>query len=563
MDTLENHSTKAVAWYSRFLETINRLPPRNIIWAAWWLIIAELLILLIVDPVFYRDSGEYIALTEAFRLSAWERAFPPHLPVLYTCFSGILTKIGIPSVSALLLVSGLFTAATVFPLYGWLRVLLSPVQAAWGVFLYALYPEIIRCGCAPLLDSGRFFFIFFALWLIFSDWQQRRPLLRISLLGLAYAGMTLVRAEGICFVAILMAIHGLLLIHHHRAEGKMILFRKLSACMVLPLLIVVVLSLPRLVQMQQLCGYPGIDMRQSRGINDFLRLFSSPEPVASTTPSAPESVQEEIKPVSSLKILLDQPRYYRNLISGINPWYLPFTLIGLFLLWRDKRFHFNHGMVLLLLFFYCGFHFLVRASAGRYLLMAGLLLIPFTMEGITWLFNLVRCEYAKIFPVAVAVLFMIAAIQIVRSLDNLRDRKTREYRTIKVLFQAGGPLQEASRSHLRHPVVLLVGPDRGLGIYAGVNVITYQDYPFNLPARLSIAEALNEGISSADVFSWQTREIPPRVDVDVIISYKNQWTPPGGTEADFKEYTFPDQNKLRVWKVLLSKKDKELPHVAE
>ena len=95
--------------YSKINSLVEAIPPIAIARTAFFLILIELLILLLAAPVFYRDSSEYLAVTDAFRLSHWEIAFPQHLPVLYTFFAGLLTKLHVPTVSALLFVSGFFT----------------------------------------------------------------------------------------------------------------------------------------------------------------------------------------------------------------------------------------------------------------------------------------------------------------------------------------------------------------------------------------------------------------------------------------------------------------------
>lgn len=543
------------------LREIGQCPPRVIVWSAWWMLVAELLILLIVNPVFFRDSSEYYALTEAFRLGAWDRAFPPHLPVLYTVFSGILAKIGIPAVSSLLLVSGFFTALTVFPLYGWLRAILSPRKAAWGVFLYALFPEIIRCGCAPLLDSGRFFFLSAALWLIFCNWESKYVSYKIFLLGVVYAGLILVRAEGICFVAITTVIHILILLHRLKGKLCFIQFCRIAGCVLLPLLLAALLCTPRAIQMQKMCGFPGIDSRQVKGIRSFISLVAPEVKKQTAAPSnpAPGSGRSQITvsrsdnakmAASRIMILLDQPRYYRNLLGGLNPWYLPFTLLGLFVLFRRRQINFNHGMVVLLFFAYCGFHFIIRAGAGRYLLMAGVLLIPFTVEGGAAAGEWLRKRDSRLLHAALLLLAVFAGVQFIRSLGELRDGKNQEYRTIRSLFQEGGPLNKAERSGLSRPVILLIGPDRGLGFYAGVNVILYTDYPFALPSRMTLEEILEQGVSSTDFFHWQTKETPKKAHIDVVVTYKNQWHPVREAAGRFEEYNFPEQNKLRVWKVI-------------
>ena len=537
MTVLNNFSEKIFRFF-------NDLAPIKLVWAAFCLIAAELLILLIADPIFYRDSAEYLAIVESFKLSHWELAFPPHLPVLYTVLAGLLTKLHIPPASALLLISGLFTALTVFPLFGVLKKMLPEKWAAWGSVLFALFPDIIHCGCAPLIDSGRFFFLTLSLHLIFSMPSNKICWGKLLALGVSYGALALVRAEGICFVALACLAHSFLLYREYFWK-KTFSFRQFARTLVIlgmPLAIMLLICSPRMYQMQQRTGYPCLDERAVGPLKNIAATFNSKS--ADVTPQAAER-QSAAAPDYW------QKRYWDSFFSGLNFVYLPFTVLGLILLFRRKKMTSHLWLMLGLFFLYSAFHFALKAGAGRYLLMNMVFLLPFTLTGFHFAFGELKKRNHQLAMLGYCAAILIAGIEIVRSLNNLNDKKTVEFRQAAALFPQGGILSDTSISGNQHPTILFIGVnDYGLGYYARVNLVIYSDYPARLQSQASIADLLEHGVDKKHIRHWLDDRVPDRTRFDAVVAYKRNYPVITSDKVVLQEQNIPGMKRLRFWKVI-------------
>lgn len=500
-----------------------KISTRKLIFTAFGLICAELLTILIVNPVFYRDSAEYIATVEAFSLHVWPIAFPPHLPVFYTALAGLLSELSIPPATALLLISGSFTALTVFPLFGVLKKMMPEKWAAWGCLLFALFPDIIRCGCAPLIDSGRFFFMTMAIYLIFSMPTERICWKKLLSLGVTYGALALVRAEGICFVAFAILTHGLLLFHDlfWKQPYRIRAFTKTFLFLSIPVAAMFLICIPRMYQMQQATGYPCLDIRQTRPIKMIMNSIfatgqTSKEESAGKKQAAP---QNAIIEPQQMEPFLDpwQKRYWDNFFSGLNYLYFPFTILGIFLLFRSRKLSFHHILMLLLFVLNSLFHYVLHAGAGRYLLINVIFLMPFTLAGFQAFFTFVRNKSIPGFALACGAAVLLAGIEIFRSLGNLNEGRAREFRQAKEFFCKGGPLSGTTNSGNKYPTVLLLGDDYGLGYYSRVNLVVYSDYPDKLCQEKTIEELLTEGVSNRHIKHWLEKELPEKIYFDAVV----------------------------------------------
>ena len=185
--------------------------PRCVLGLAVGIGILSTLLLMIVSPVYYRDSVVYMSMVSGFKVGDWEHAFDLAMTPLLPAMAGVLARIGVPIPEATTLISCLFCILSVFPVYGLLTFFMERKYAAWGALFFALMPKIIRYGFSPLLDSGRWLFVPLALYLIFC-FVRRRKYVTLCWLGATFAALSLVRSEGVVYMAMLLGFMGLMLL---------------------------------------------------------------------------------------------------------------------------------------------------------------------------------------------------------------------------------------------------------------------------------------------------------------------------------------------------------------
>lgn len=518
-----------------FLRLQNRKPFELVLFS-FTLLICCLAVFLVIQPVFYPDTAEYLSLVDSFRIGAYDRAFPKHLPVLTTLLAGIPAKCGIPPLSALLIVSSLLTALTVFPLYGLLKKCVPTRLAAWGALLFVFFPEILRIGIAPLTDSLRFFLIILGLYLIFSE-KKSISLKLLVFLGLTYAGLILGRAEGILYVGILFVIHMLRLHHLRSRESRKDLLRA-AAAVFIPVLVALPLLLPRMIQMAHETGYPAIDQRQSNAIGEVWRTIFPPEEEKScpapeskaNTPAAPaetaaDPAQKPAKTVVSYEndggrgwvsldpgVLFRQWDFYRSFPASFFWLYLPFTLLGLILWIRRKKHAHLLKMMLVMLFLYNLMFFILRGGIMRYLLLNVCFAMPFTLLAFRWIRLKISARFPRgvrglaIFPVLM-LLVMIAYFTILcifcTRYESFKD---------SALYFYG---KSSRNPEVDRPVILMIGDDLGIGYHAQVNVIRYTK--LGLDQTTSLREILQQGVSTKYHYFWLTKNMPDHVRIDAVV----------------------------------------------
>ena len=332
--------------------------PVYFVWCVFAGICLNLLLQICMNPVFYRDSTFYYQMAQSFSIGDWKNAFVLHLPVLYPSLAGIFVCCGIPSMPSMLLVSGIFYALTVFPLFHLLKQFFSEKYALVGVVLFALHYEAAAYYCAPLLDSGRIFFFTSLMALIFSSrgfsWKG------LTLCGICYAALSLVRSEGIILAGMLMAAHLAWLIFQCKER-----FLRAIAGVFYSVAVMLVFCLPRLWQFYIETGIPALEMRQVNAIAQFWSYFF-PSYTSSTNQYAYCGGNDmDI----SLQGFFCNWRFYKNFFTGFFPLYLPFTVWGIVIVLRRKLWDCKYSVLLFLFAAYNLFHFLIEASAGRYFLI--------------------------------------------------------------------------------------------------------------------------------------------------------------------------------------------------
>lgn len=427
--------------------------------------LAGTLLLLIAQPVYYRDAVCYTSMVQSLVQGNLSQAFLLQLPPLMTILAAPAALLGVDAVNAVLLVSSGFTILTIVPLYGLLTFFMERKYAAWGALFYILAPKILRFGLAPLLDGGRWFFFTLALYFVFSFVYGRRRWTTLIWLGVAWAGLTLIRSEGIVYVALFL---GLFLLQLWQRDAWRFDFRNFGRYLLyllLPLLLMSLLVLPRLLQVARVAGYPVVDLRQAAAIESVAGMVTGKSVLAERTVSGS-------LPLVRYADDEFQSRFRRNFLTGGYEVYLVLGGLGLFLLLRRRQFNFRYG-IMLGWFLLNAFAFLAMQSvATRYFLINVIFLLPFTVYGYRSVFDGVQCRRRPVRAIFLPAVAVVAVCQFINGLDNVfPDRKLAHYKTVGLALRQELGRDVFRRAGTEYFVVLPVGRNYNWGYYARANML--------------------------------------------------------------------------------------------
>ena len=494
---------------NRIADWLTLRSPSSVVWFSFSLILLYTVVAMILDQVTFVDSSEYIALIEDFKNSAYDRAFPKHLPVLYTVFAGLIAKTSLLSPhQSLWLINGVFTALSVFPFYGILKKCVSKTWASWGTLILATFPFFIRNNVAPLIDSARTFFFLFSLYLVFTTWKKF-DFGRLAALGISLACLTLGRAEGILLAAVICIVY-IVKIFKDTRSGFLNKIIRVCVCTGFPLLLVLIISSPRIKQMYDTTGYPAIDSRQSNAIKSLVEELSPPKkqtPPRKVTYSYENNGGANAVSTDPKEFFL-QEKFLQAIIRSLYYPLIPFTLFGLFLWLKRKRYGMYFKLLLLSFVLHNLIFFVLRAAIPRYLLINTAIMMPFTLIGCRGIWLYVKRHYSAYIGVLSCSAMIFIAGSGIYSLHYFFEYK---YEYVK---EVGTDLKKCN-TEVDRPVVLTLGGDRGIGYYSDVNVVRYEKFALN--EERSLDDVILNGVDSKYVFFWHGREIPETLYIDALI----------------------------------------------
>lgn len=473
--------------------------PRNVLILGCLIGVFCTLLLLIVSPVYYRDSVVYVSMTNAFRYGDWFHAFNLSMSPLLSTLAGIFAWIGLPALEATMLLSSIFYILTIFPLFGLFSFFMERKYAAWGALLFLLMPRVLRYGAAPLLDSGRWLFFSLSLYLIFS-FVREKNFRTLLWLGCSFAALCLVRSEGIVYVGILFVTWALLLLH----RVSWVISRKVVGHFLCSCFLVAgfcfLICLPRLMHLYAETGYFSLDTRQTWAIRGIVyqveKIFGDSPPVMNSNETSVTSYGN-INDFNYAWIFDSkfERRFWKNLINGCFPLYLVFSILGIIIIARRKEWTINHSIMLFLLVVNAVAFFLMRSSAGRYFYINAVFLMPFTIGGLLFVWEWVEKVPRKFHVNALMMLLLLVAaiLQLINGLDNIFSSKNDyfQYYGEKLAKWQNG---KQPRSGTRRITLLTIGDEYGWGIYAGANSFAYASR--NINKNWTMEDIVKNGLPS-------------------------------------------------------------------
>ncbi|MCP3968440.1 MAG: glycosyltransferase family 39 protein [Lentisphaerae bacterium] len=369
----------------------------------------------------YNDiSMFYGPITQAFADGDWDRAFSGIIGPLNPALASVFVKLGFHSFVALMIVSCIFYVLCIFPIFGFLRILLGNKNyAAWGCVMYILTPKIIRFGCTGLLNSGRNFFLAGAVFLVLSFFEKVRTW-KLILLGFCLAGLALNRGEGLLYAPLFII--WLLLIPLQEANWK--LSRKISWMAFKRIFIVTTVTLiciqPRMVQMYNETGVPCTDIRQAETAKMALVSTGVFKEDVTQTSSKQTFVAENGRKRSKLLSFRKLHRLVDCFGRGSYWIYLGFALIGLGVMLFRKKFNFRLLLPISVIA-YSTLIFFQVILAYRYFTLNAMLMLPFSFTGLYFLYK--QAEKRRLKYVFIAALIVMGIFQAGNGMRKVLSRK--------------------------------------------------------------------------------------------------------------------------------------------
>ncbi len=332
---------------------------RNAVWLLFVLAIVICLPALFWHNWPPRDASfYYLRMVREFKEGNWSGVWYPMIPPLYIAVTGVVsTVLFLPVMFAGKLVSILFFAGTVFPLSRILTPVYGRRTAQIGCLLLVFCSRLIRDSAAPLLDSGKMFFLLWCVCLNIEAFRRPASLSRALIMGTAAAGLALIRGEGVILAILAIIAFAVAEIwHRHRESSQKSLFFRLPVRSAAGFALFLLLLLPWALYMQNQTGYPVLDSRQLEVLKrvpltelmDRRQLEPASKPllagigaldIAAQPAVAADSESWTTEVTSSVAVIFQtiSAKLAPELYKGVHQYYIPLYLAGIFILIKRRQ----------------------------------------------------------------------------------------------------------------------------------------------------------------------------------------------------------------------------------
>ncbi len=367
-----------------------------------------------------RDSSRfYIQMIRAISAKNWEHAYFPMIPPLFSTIGGFLANLfKLEAFTAAKIVSSLFFALTVFPLYSIKKKVFSKEIAIMATVLFVICSRFISYGIAGGIDTTKMFFVVLFIFAFFK-FIKKANIKIIIILAISLAGISLARAEGIGIAIFFLIFPCLFEISRKKFPIKTLIVAVLMF----------LLMFPWLKYEYQTIGFPVTDARQIGYVQKIENLLGVK--LISDKSILPEQPKELIEYKNKLEqnITLSNEKIsfstklktlWRRLIvefwKGLYPFYFILAIPIFYSRIKNKKF--SKGEKVL----FAGFaihSFIVIASVGgtwtqkRYIIQAMPLLLGWCSIAVIAIYSFLQKKKISNTPI-----FIFSAIFIILSINS-------------------------------------------------------------------------------------------------------------------------------------------------
>ena len=315
----------------------------------------------------YSDFAHFYGpMIREFAAGHYDDAYHPGRPPLLPTLAGLITiPSGLDAYSAGKLVAILFFSLTVFPLYHLHKNIFGRRIAVVACVLFILCTRIMRYASGGQLASSKIFFLVCLAWAL-SAMATRPHWIKAVILGLAAAGITLARAEGLPIAV--LSVTALLTIEiwtNRKRKYRRLLPYHTAAAFAMFLLAIS----PWVLDEIKMTRYPVTDSRQIHHIRksfEFIGLTTNrrgqmPPDMFTAVPNPGSQAAVRGRGQDDESALKFWRGIWHNVIiesyKGLYPEYLPLLILGLAISFRQKRWttaktclvggYFLHGVIIL------------------------------------------------------------------------------------------------------------------------------------------------------------------------------------------------------------------------
>lgn len=256
------------------------------------------------------DISRYGSIVTSFTEGDWSMVFHPRIsPLVPLIAGGIAWLTGAGPFFALQLVSTLFFALLIFPLYGIFRQCF-PLPVARIALLMSAFASIpMRYGASGLRDSAKGFFFVLCVYLLVEIYRNRTNVKYYIWLGVSISLLALTRTEA----PVYSAFFGLTILCMELGQrGRLIFPWRSCLCGLIALLVIS----PWLMYMYNVTGYPVPEIRYVPLIKKFLQTASTKE---SCLPPLALLLTESEKGDSGGKTTVSSPMQQTNSVPAVSP----------------------------------------------------------------------------------------------------------------------------------------------------------------------------------------------------------------------------------------------------
>ncbi len=285
------------------------------------------LILFNVDPG--KDTSMfYTPMIREIARGNFAGGYYPMIPPLFSTVGAIFCFLGLHCFTAAKLTSTLFFVGTIFPIWGIVHRVFGKRYAFWACLTFLFCHRMIRHAGDGLIDPGKAFFLTLTVYLLIRSSNGCSIRLATSL-GLALAGLTLVRGEGVMFAGIAIALALFLILRKGRSMKSM----------VSSVILVCTFSLaifPWVLNSYVQTGYPVTDSRQIGLLRPVFRRLGVSRRTPSLTVNSP-MLELVAKPAKGSERKQPYSKVSKEVFEGIYPLFSWLSIIGMISWHRRKK----------------------------------------------------------------------------------------------------------------------------------------------------------------------------------------------------------------------------------
>jgi len=420
----------------------------------------------------YRDTANvYAYYAREIATEGIAAGWVARVPMLNILLGSILTALGICANQSMIIVSCIFYIATVFSLRRYLELFVSPLQAAWGCFLFVIAPKLIRFSVTGLIDSARYFFLITALFFFFR--LVRCGKMRdVVFLGLALGGITVSRGESIIMLPLLLGVLLVLPLFSQGSFSNCSWYRNIKNAVCVSVISAMVIS-PFCAVNYYFSGYFVPDLRMAEALYPQLKQKNAVQ--------LPGMIKETSSALQKTGDTLGD--FFRG---SYEPYFL-LALLGMVLLIYRKKWRWEYTFMIVLVLLHLGIYYKIT-SAYRYSLYVIPLFMPFTVIALTFLkgwyekqFELFRAKKICDILLAACVIAVIFSqlyngLEVVYSRDDIWKRQIASY--IRSYQEKNIPSRRVRVAALRLPeAVFWSGGESVFSYKSGIRDIrTFRDF---------------------------------------------------------------------------------------